>query len=152
VRNISFEKSVAARFTTDGWTTVSEAHARYVGPAPASNGWDLFAFTIPLEAAPPRTLHLAVRYAVPDSGEWWDNNGGADFRVVLAPATPSHPAPVPAPVPGAIPGFGVGGVSTVLRPPRRALVGACRASVAAVAAYSHPMLAQSSLSVPPATS
>jgi hypothetical protein len=133
---MAFEKSVAARFTTDNWTTVSEAHARYVSPAPDACD-DLFAFTIPLEAAQPRTLLLALRYAVPGVGEWWDNNGGADFRVVLA-----H-------VPGATPGFGVRGLSTAaLRPPRRAIVGACRADVAAVEAYAHPMLA---LSVPPAT-
>ncbi|KAH9169675.1 putative phosphatase regulatory subunit-domain-containing protein, partial [Lactarius sanguifluus] len=86
VRNLAFEKSVSVRFTTDGWATVSEAHARYVGPA-GTGDWDLFAFTIPLEAPPlqqPRTLLLAVHYAVPGTGEWWDNNGGADFRVVLA--------------------------------------------------------------------
>ncbi|KAH9021571.1 putative phosphatase regulatory subunit-domain-containing protein, partial [Lactarius pseudohatsudake] len=102
VRNLAFEKSVSVRFTTDGWTTVSEAHARYVGPA-GTGDWDLFAFTIPLEAPPlhPRALLLAVRYAVPGAGEWWDNNGGADFRVVLAPKTPP---PRPAPVPGSTPG------------------------------------------------
>ncbi|KAI9452881.1 putative phosphatase regulatory subunit-domain-containing protein, partial [Lactarius psammicola] len=104
VRNIAFEKSVTARFTTDGWTTTSEAQARYAGPAAAADAddWDVFAFTIPLEAPPSsRTLLLAVRYAVPGTGEWWDNNGGADFRIVLAPKTPpSPPSPRPAPVPG----------------------------------------------------
>jgi hypothetical protein len=132
VRNISFEKSVTARFTTDGWTTVSEAHAHYVRPAP--DKWDLFAFTIPLGAVHPRTLLLAVRYTVPGTGEWWDNNGGADFRVVLAGATPSRPAPAP--------GFGVGGVNADVPPPRRALVGACRTDVVATKASAHP---QSSL-------
>ena len=117
VRNIALAKSVAARFTTDGWTTVSEAHARYIGPGPApDDAWDVFAFTIPLEAAQRRTLLLAVRYAVPGAGEWWDNNGGADFRVVLAPVS------------GATPAFGVG--TATLRPPRRALVRASRADVA----------------------
>lgn len=149
VRNIAYEKCVAARFTTDGWTTVSEAHARYVGPAPGGTdtAWDVFAFSIPLHA--PRTLLLAVRYAVPGVGEWWDNNGGADFRIVLALA----PAPAtlprrPAPVPGATPGFGVGAAMR----PRRTLVGACRANVAAAKAYAHPTLTQRSLPVPPATS
>ncbi|KAN0136128.1 putative phosphatase regulatory subunit domain containing protein [Lactarius tabidus] len=89
VRNISFEKCVAVRFTTDGWTTVSETQARFVGPAPETDGaWDLFAFTTPVQA--PRKIHLAVRYTVPGIGEWWDNNGGADFRIVL---TAVHPAP-----------------------------------------------------------
>jgi len=135
VRNIAYEKCVAVRFTTDGWTTISEAHARYVGPLPDSGTWDLFAFTIPLHA--PRTLLLAVRYAVPGDGEWWDNNGGNDFRVVLAPAT----LPFPVPAPGAVPGFGVCGVSP----------SACPRMVAAET-YAYPMPAQRSLSVPPATS
>jgi hypothetical protein len=140
VRNIAFEKCVAVRFTTDGWTTVSEAHARYVRPA--ADSWDIFAFTIPLCA--PRTLLLAVRYAVPDTGEWWDNNGGADFRVVLAPVTQPRPAPVPV----AAPGFGVGGVGATARP-RRALVGACRANVAPTKTYGYPTLARPSPPVPP---
>ncbi|KAH9014367.1 hypothetical protein EDB83DRAFT_2680169 [Lactarius deliciosus] len=115
VRNLAFEKSVSVRFTTDGWTTVSEAHARYVGPA-GTGDWDLF----------------AVRYAVPGTGEWWDNNGGADFRVVLAPKTPT-------------PGFGVGAR------PRRALVGAYRANVTAAKAYAYPTLTQCSAPAPPAS-
>ena len=143
VRNLSFEKCVAARFTTDGWTTVSEAHARYVGPArgaddddDAADAWDLFAFTIPLlsaaAATAPRTLLLAVRYTVPGStDEWWDNNGGADFRAVLAPVTVS------------------GGVKAAALRPRRALVGACRASVAAANACAHPTLAQRSSATSP---
>ncbi|KAF8267041.1 putative phosphatase regulatory subunit-domain-containing protein [Lactarius quietus] len=93
VRNISFEKCVAARFTTDDWTTISEAHACYISPAPDEGvgAWDRFAFTIPVPT--PRTILLAVRYTVPSAGEWWDNNGGADFRVVLAATTPPRPAP-----------------------------------------------------------
>jgi hypothetical protein len=103
VRNLAFEKRVAARFTTDGWTTVSESLARYMGPAPPAPGqggsdsdgsgsstWDRFVFSISLElcarppGAAPRTLLLAVRFTAPGVGEWWDNNGGEDFCVVLA--------------------------------------------------------------------
>jgi hypothetical protein len=146
VRNIAFEKCVAVRFTTDNWTTISESHARYVGPSSAHSPgtWDLFAFTIPLQAA--RTLFLAVRYAVSDAGEWWDNNGGANFRVVLAPATPPRPVPVP----GAAPGFGLGGVNPTAFP-RRALVGACQAKVAATKTYAYPTPTQALLPVPSAT-
>ncbi|KAI0260295.1 putative phosphatase regulatory subunit-domain-containing protein [Gloeopeniophorella convolvens] len=99
VRNIAFEKDVAARFTLDAWTTQSEVHARYTGPATPDGTWDRFVFTIPLEAvASARTLSLAIRYAVPGSGEWWDNNGGENFRVELAPAavrTGSGPSTAP---------------------------------------------------------
>jgi len=121
VRNIAFEKTIVARFTTDGWTTVSEAHARYVGPAPSDANWDVFAFTIPLEmprACPRRTLLFAVRYSVPGSGDWWDNNGGADFRAVVAPPMLPRTAPRASSVPVPSPGCDVGGVSAATRPRR----------------------------------
>ena len=105
VRNIAYEKRVAARFTIDDWTTVSEVLALHSGPAVShhDNGdgedgkWDRFAFSISLEFYAPRlagassrshafTLLLAVRFTAPGVGEWWDNNGGDNFRIVLAPA------------------------------------------------------------------
>ena len=106
VRNILYEKQVAARYTLDDWGTTSEIRACYANPLPAGparrgaavpgasidprNGaWDQFSFTIPLmlrapPADPPRTLLLAVRFTVPGKGEWWDNNGGDNFRIVLS--------------------------------------------------------------------
>jgi len=110
VRNIAYEKRVAARFTIDDWTTVSEVFARYTGPAIAgayhhrSDGddgkWDRFAFSISLEFYAPRragaspfTLLLAVRFAVPGVGEWWDNNGGNNFGVVLTHASAGSKVP-----------------------------------------------------------
>jgi Carbohydrate/starch-binding module (family 21) len=102
VRNITYEKRVAARFTTDSWTTTVETQASYIGPGPSDNDgtWDRFAFTISLEwhaglasNPAPRTLLLAVRYTVPCVGEWWDNNGGEDFRVVFGPTARSTTPP-----------------------------------------------------------
>jgi len=106
VCNIDFEKQVAARYTLDDWGTTSEIRACYahplpVGPArrgaavpgapinPRNGAWDQFSFTIPLmlrapPADPLRTLLLAVRFTVPGKGEWWDNNGGDNFRIVLS--------------------------------------------------------------------
>jgi Carbohydrate/starch-binding module (family 21) len=104
VRNIAYDKCVAARYTYDNWTTTIEVLARYMDPShpalapePAitsgdGNGaWDWFTFTISLGlrglrarcAALPRTLLLAVRFSVDGAGEWWDNNGGENFRIVL---------------------------------------------------------------------
>jgi hypothetical protein len=34
----------------------------------------------------PRTLLLAVRFSVDGAGDWWDNNGGENFRIVLGPS------------------------------------------------------------------
>src|SRR6267142_207434 len=106
VRNIAYEKCVAVRYTHDNWATAIEVLARYTGPSPlAPTGttasgdgtrdrdgpWDWFTFTISLglrapRASLPRTLLLAVRFTVAGAGEWWDNNGGEDFRIVLAPS------------------------------------------------------------------
>jgi len=109
VRNIAHEKQVAARYTLDDWGTTSEIRACYANPLPASpasparrgaavpgasinprNGaWDQYSFTISLmlrapPADPPRTLLLSVRFTVPGKGEWWDDNGGDSFRIVLS--------------------------------------------------------------------
>jgi hypothetical protein len=89
VRNIAYEKRVAARYTFDDWKTTTETLARYVDPGDGDGAWDRFTFTIPLmlrapPGDPPRTLLLAVRFTVPGEGEWWDNNGGDNFRVLLS--------------------------------------------------------------------
>jgi hypothetical protein len=82
-----------------------------------------------------------VRYTVPGVGEWWDNNGGADFRIVLTAATPLHPTPAKR-------SFGLGGVSATAL----TRVGQCRADISVAKTCAYPTLAQSSLSVSPATS
>jgi len=102
VRNLTFEKRVTARFTSDDWTTVSEVCARYTGPSDGA-GWDQFTFSISLELyvpppglgfkGPSRTLLIAVRLVIPGVGEWWDNNGGHNFCVVLAPAATGDQGP-----------------------------------------------------------
>ena len=89
VRNLAFEKHVAARFTLDDWQTVSEVGAHYVAslsvlpsqilsslpfsalgdPSPQrGRGWDRFTFTIHLEdyahSLSTRTLWLSTRYRI----------------------------------------------------------------------------------------
>jgi len=117
VRNIAYEKRVAARFTIDDWTTVSEVLARYIGPAISGSAahhhgdsdddgkWDRFAFSISLEFYAPRragasshsqhafALLLAVRFTAPGVGEWWDNNGGNNFPIVLTRASVGSKVP-----------------------------------------------------------
>ncbi|KAF8553951.1 hypothetical protein OG21DRAFT_1509481 [Imleria badia] len=76
-------------------------------------GWDRFIFTIRLEdyahALTTRTLWLAARYRIESTypepgsfrygpgGEWWDNNGGGNYRVRfrLAVAAPTPPSSIP---------------------------------------------------------
>ncbi|KDQ31521.1 carbohydrate-binding module family 21 protein [Pleurotus ostreatus PC15] len=111
VRNVTFEKAVFVRFTLDGWDTTSEVAARWVcGATPGDNAsanrnsallgtllarsphssWDRFAFRISLLAYSTslhaRSLVLVARYLTGGGvggGEWWDNNGGADYRVAF---------------------------------------------------------------------
>ncbi|KAF7436094.1 hypothetical protein PC9H_002920 [Pleurotus ostreatus] len=111
VRNVTFEKAVFVRFTLDGWDTTSEVAARWVcGATPGHDAsantnsallgtllarsphssWDRFAFRISLLAYSTslhtRSLVLVARYLTGGGvggGEWWDNNGGADYRVAF---------------------------------------------------------------------
>ncbi|KAL1749255.1 putative phosphatase regulatory subunit-domain-containing protein [Schizophyllum fasciatum] len=115
VRNLSFEKIVAVRFTLDDWNTTSEVLSRHVESLtempfalqarhwgaqahsmkpkePAAPSWDRFSFSVRLSDyahnLDTRVLWLVVRYSVPGGGgEWWDNNGGRDFRVAFRRVT-----------------------------------------------------------------
>lgn len=82
VRNLSFEKWVAVRFTLDHWQTVSEVsadHLESMGPMS-----DRFVFNIRLQDLLARIeekqMSIAIRYTV-GGREIWDNNGGANYRV-----------------------------------------------------------------------
>ena len=83
VRNLAFEKWIAARFTLDNWQTTSEVTARYKDTL--QNGtFDRFMFAIKLadvlSRAEEKTLYLTVRYSVAGR-EIWDNNSGRNYQV-----------------------------------------------------------------------
>ena len=109
VRNLTYEKHVAIRFTLDDWLTTNEVFARHLvslhflppqliimqnnvnmtdhhDKQDSSPSWDRFTFTIPLHLHNPslnlhqRVLYLAALFAA-GGGEWWDNNGGRNYRV-----------------------------------------------------------------------
>lgn len=89
VRNIAFEKWVAARFTFDWWQTTSEVSARYVdSPAEAI---DRFSFAIKLgdvlHRIDEKTLFVAVRYSVAGR-EIWDSNNGQNYMVAFSKDKP----------------------------------------------------------------
>lgn len=114
VRNIAFGKDVCVRYSLDDWHTTSEVKAAYRGslpflPAPFKSGrdspqasqaqgrtWDRFGFKVSiddLQLRPgERTVWLAIRYNVA-GGEYWDNNLGANYKIVLVPEERAATAP-----------------------------------------------------------
>ena len=95
VKNLSFAKWVAVRFTLDNWQTVSEVSAEHLQSFSATS--DRFVFAIKLQDVlariEERSMLVAIRYTV-DGREIWDNNGGENYRVefikqkAIAPPAP----------------------------------------------------------------
>ncbi|NXX88613.1 PPR3E phosphatase, partial [Centropus bengalensis] len=86
VLNVAYEKAVSVRYTRDGWASCAELPAAYQPPAPADGVTDRFAFLLPL-GANETALEFAVRYRVAGA-EYWDNNGGANYRLRGRPRVP----------------------------------------------------------------
>lgn len=84
--NISFHKTVVARFTLDYWKTTSEVVAEYnhdVRKKQKDDGCDRFNFNIKLADQAnleSKTLLLCVRYQV-NGQEFWDNNNSINYQV-----------------------------------------------------------------------
>ncbi|PGG97658.1 hypothetical protein GX51_07225 [Blastomyces parvus] len=86
VANISFQKHVVARFTSDYWKTTSEVVAEYnndVRRKEAADGYDRFNFTISLVDMgnlESKRMFLCIRYNV-NGLEFWDNNNLMNYHV-----------------------------------------------------------------------
>ncbi|KAG1856669.1 putative phosphatase regulatory subunit-domain-containing protein [Suillus subalutaceus] len=83
VRNIAYEKWVAARFTLDLWQTTSEVTAHYVESVD-DGMFDIFTFTIRLHdmwsRIEEKTMFIALRYTTAGR-QFWDNNNGANYML-----------------------------------------------------------------------
>lgn len=89
VRNLSFEKWVAVRFTLDHWATVNEVSAEYAESIKGGTA-DRFVFSIKLNellnwprgagAHETKTMFLCLRYTV-GGREIWDNNDDANYQL-----------------------------------------------------------------------
>ncbi|NWH75247.1 PPR3E phosphatase, partial [Piaya cayana] len=91
VLNVAYEKAVSVRYTLDAWGSCAELPAAYQPPAPAGGDTDRFAFLLPLPAAA-AAVEFAVRYRVAGA-EYWDNNGGDNYRLrerQRPPPAPPH--------------------------------------------------------------
>jgi len=79
VLDLAFDKKVVVRYSTDGWTTWNEVEGYWI----KDDDWGFTAENVAAEPLPAEVLY-AVRYEVLGQ-EYWDNNGGSDFRHTLAP-------------------------------------------------------------------
>ncbi|KAL9049822.1 MAG: hypothetical protein Q9162_006996 [Coniocarpon cinnabarinum] len=85
VANLSFHKTVIARFTFDFWKTTSEVLGEYCNDPllKPQDGSDMFNFSIKLtdiSKIENKTMFICVRYIV-DGQEYWDNNSSMNFQV-----------------------------------------------------------------------
>jgi hypothetical protein len=84
--NISFQKSVVARFTLDYWKTTSEVVCEFnndVRKKQLNDGYDRFNFNIKLSDQAhleTKTMLICVRYNVAGQ-EHWDNNNMMNYQV-----------------------------------------------------------------------
>jgi Carbohydrate/starch-binding module (family 21) len=86
VQNLSFSKTVVARFTFDYWKTTSEVVADFnhdVRRKQQNDGLDRFNFSIKLADQvnlESKTMFFCVRYSV-NGQEYWDSNSGFNYQV-----------------------------------------------------------------------
>lgn len=104
VRNLSFEKWVAVRFTLDNWITVNEVSAEH---SESINGGtaDRFTFSIKLNELlnwprgagqhETKTMFLCLRFNARET-EHWDNNDGLNYQLDFKKrSVPITPLPTP---------------------------------------------------------
>ncbi|KAG2139012.1 putative phosphatase regulatory subunit-domain-containing protein [Suillus clintonianus] len=95
VRNIAYEKWVAARFTLDLWQTTSEVTAHYVESVDGGT-FDIFTFTIRLHdmwsRIEEKTMFIALRYTTAGR-QFWDNNHGANYMLKFVGKPVARKAP-----------------------------------------------------------
>ncbi|GAK62026.1 uncharacterized protein PAN0_001d0222 [Moesziomyces antarcticus] len=102
VKNLSFEKWVAVRFTLDHWATVNEVSAEYSESIKDGTA-DRFVFSIKLNEVlnwprgagldETKTIFLCLRYTT-GGREIWDNNDGGNYQLDFR-KRPAQPAEAP---------------------------------------------------------
>ncbi|KRY23048.1 Protein phosphatase 1 regulatory subunit 3C-B [Trichinella patagoniensis] len=84
VKNISFEKTVLIRYTTDNWQSYYDKQATFQRSA---GDLDTFQFQFNMPANEPASIHphdtvqFCVCYKTGDGREFWDNNQGSNFEL-----------------------------------------------------------------------
>lgn len=81
VFDLAYQKVVSVRYSTDGWATSHEVGATWT----SANDWSFKAAGIAKGKPLPSAVEFAVRYQV-GGQEFWDNNHGQNYRLLLEPA------------------------------------------------------------------
>ncbi len=79
VLDLAFEKSVTVRYSTDAWLSEQDVEAHWV----EGDDWEFRVEGLGNETLPEQ-VQFALRYRVAGQ-EYWDNNGGQDYRHRMAP-------------------------------------------------------------------
>ncbi|XP_040025755.1 protein phosphatase 1 regulatory subunit 3B [Gasterosteus aculeatus] len=97
VKNVSFEKSVKLRLTSDGWRSHRDVVCEYVKDSYPTAFSDTFSFSasLPERLRPHEHVEFAVCYQV-GGREYWDSNQGGgsqggNYRIVWSSARRSRP-------------------------------------------------------------
>ncbi|XP_054708943.1 protein phosphatase 1 regulatory subunit 3B-like [Uloborus diversus] len=88
VRNLAYEKNVFVRVTFDRWVSYVDITASYVKHRlQRQSVYDTFSFTTRVSPAAFRyqVIELCVCFKC-NGKEYWDNNGGINYRLVMEPA------------------------------------------------------------------
>lgn len=93
VKNLSFNKRVGIRLTTNGWSTFQDTDAAFNGNEPVAVGLsqvEIWKFKTPelnLDQSTPDFM-FAIFYNNLNTGQWfWDNNFGLDYTLSKADLT-----------------------------------------------------------------
>ncbi|KAI6234188.1 Protein phosphatase 1 regulatory subunit [Aphelenchoides fujianensis] len=81
VANISFQKRVYLRCTSDAWETSDDVEATF--HASVSPAYDSFTFAVMLPLNT-KTFEFCICYRVGDGEEFWDSNDGQNYKLVSA--------------------------------------------------------------------
>lgn len=77
VLNLSYEKSVTVRYTTDAWKTHNDLEAKFLHSESADIDIFTFRLTIPKRA---ETVAFCIKYCC-NGSEYWDNNNDCNYCV-----------------------------------------------------------------------
>ncbi|XP_068423068.1 protein phosphatase 1 regulatory subunit 3B isoform X1 [Clinocottus analis] len=93
VKNVSFQKVVKLRLTSDGWRSHRDVSCEYVKDSYPTAYSDTFSFSaaLPEHLGPHEHVEFAVCYEV-CGREHWDSNQGSNYRIVWASSRGRRPA------------------------------------------------------------